>query len=240
MKKNRLIIEKIKENKFAILSFFVCVVFMFSISFAYYGMVENWVSLHNGITIVLDAGHGGRDGGSIGVNGSIEKDLNLEYTLALRDKLVKAGYKVVLTRKNDEGLYSPLAKNKKQSEMKERLRVIKQANPNLVISIHMNSFTDKSAYGAMTYYRKDDESGKNVADLIQNSLSTYCGARFKSGKIGDYYVLNSNYYSAVLIECGFISNPEEERKLKTPEYRKKIVDAIYSGILLYFGNNSNV
>ena len=240
MKSKNLSIVKTKEKKKAVVSFFVCLIFILSLSFGYYGLVVKYVSAYNGITIVLDAGHGGRDGGTLGINGSVEKDLNLEYTLELKSKLVTGGYKVVLTRKNDEGLYSPLAKNKKQSEMKERLRIIKQANPNLVISIHMNSFNDKSAYGATTYYRKDDESGKNIADLIQNSLATYCGARFKQAKVGDYYVLNSNYYSAVLIECGFISNPEEERKLKTPEYRKKIVDAIYSGILLYFGNSSNV
>ncbi len=202
----------------------------------YSQVVYNRVSQFNGITIVLDAGHGGRDGGSVGVNGTIEKDINLEYVLLLKEKLVANGYKVVLTRKNDDGLYSEFAKNKKTSDMNARYEIIKKANPNLVISLHMNSFSNPSAKGATTYYRKGDASGRFCADMIQSSLKSECDAKLSTSKVGDYFILNCNYYSAVLIECGFLSNPEEERMLNSDEYKEKMINAIYNGILLYFGN----
>lgn len=228
---------KAKFNRFSLVYFGVCVVLIFILSFVFSEAVYRSVSKFNGITIVLDAGHGGRDGGSVGVDGTIEKEINLEYVLCLKDKLVEQGYKVVLTRKNDDGLYSEFAKNKKTSDMHARFEIIKKANPNLVISLHMNSFGSASAKGANTYYRKDDKSSKECADLIQKSLQTSCGASRSHAKVGDYYMLNCSYYSSVLIECGFLSNPEEEKLLRTEEYKQKIVNAIFNGILLYFGNN---
>ncbi len=221
------------KRKFLVFSIIV----LFVLSSCYAKVVTMSVSKFNGITIVLDAGHGGRDGGSVGCNGTIEKEINLEYVLALKEMLTRNGYKVILTRKNDDGLYSNLDKNKKQSDMNERFKIIKQANPNLVISIHMNSFPQASAKGAMTYYRANDKSSKMCADLIQKSLFNVTECKQQNSKVGDYFMLNCSYYSAVLIECGFISNPEEERLLNTQEYKKKIIQAIFNGILLYFGNN---
>lgn len=112
----------LKRHKF----FITCILVFVILSFFYSQIVVRCVSKFNGFTIVLDAGHGGRDGGSVGVNGTIEKEINLEYTLALKEKLVDAGYKVQLTRKNDDGLYSELAKNKKQSDMQARYKIIKK------------------------------------------------------------------------------------------------------------------
>lgn len=231
MKKSRVIGRFFKKN--ACIIVFVMIIFL--LTFAFSHIVAVSASGYNGITIVLDAGHGGRDGGSVGVNGTIEKEINLKYTLALKEKLVNAGYRVELTRKTDDGLYLESAKNKKMSDLNARMEIIKRANPNLVISIHMNSFSSPSAHGASTYYRSGDESGQIVSDLIQQSLNTYLGAPSTTGKVGDYYILNESYYTAVLIECGFLSNPEEERLLNTDEYLKKFVDAVYNGILLYFG-----
>ena len=155
----------------------------------------------------------------------------------MKNKLVENGYRVILTRKNDDGLYSEFAKNKKTSDMNARLKIIREANPNLVISLHMNSFPSSSVKGASTYFRSGDIAGKKCADLIQKSLHKYCNARSVESKVGDYFILNSSYYSAVLIECGFISNPEEEKLLNSKDYKNKMVNAIYNGILLYFGNN---
>ena len=159
----------------------------------------------------------------------------MKYALELKNKLANMGYKVILTRKNDDGLYSNFAKNKKISDMNKRMEIIKNANPNLMISVHMNSFPDKSAKGAVTYYRFDDEPSKRVADLVQKSLKVNCGARFEQGKTGDYYILNNSYYTSILIECGFISNPEEENLLNSDEYRNKFVDSVAKGVGLYFG-----
>ena len=216
----------------------ICIVLAFVLlTTIYYKIVEHQVSKSNGITIVLDAGHGGRDGGSVGVNGTIEKEINLDYTLSLKDKLVDNGFNVVLTRKNDDGLYAELAKNKKQSDMNARYKIIEQANPNLVISIHMNSFVSPLARGAVAYYKNDDPASKRCADYIQKSLNKYCDAKIDQAKVGDYFMLNCSYYTSILIECGFISNPEEEKKLNTESYKELMVDSIYKGILLYFGNN---
>ena len=217
----------------------IAVILVFVIlSFVYAEIVKKVGLNYNGITIVLDAGHGGRDGGSVGTNGTIEKNINLEYVLILKNKLTDCGYKVVLTRKDDAGLYSPLAENKKISDMNKRMEIIKKANPNLVISIHMNSFNDSSVNGATTYHKIDDEASIICATLIQKSLMTYCHAKNSLSKDGDYFMLNCSYYTSVLIECGFLSNPEEEKMLNTDEYRKKFADAVCRGVLLYFGNET--
>ena len=220
-------------NRYKVFISFVVAIMV--VSSLYSRVVTYRVSQSNGITIVVDAGHGGRDGGSVGVNGTIEKEINLEYALALKDKLVESGYKVVLTRKNNDGLYSEFAKNKKQSDMNERFKIIKKVNPNLVISIHMNSFLQLSAKGALTYYRAGDEASKYCADLIQKSLHKFCDAKAEKSKVGDYYMLNCSYYTAVLVECGFISNPEEEKLLNDKNYKNKIINSIFDGVLLYFG-----
>lgn len=216
--------------------FLIAILLLFvAVSGTYSSVVTSVSAKFNGITVVLDAGHGARDGGSVGRNGTIEKDVNLKYTYALKEKLLEAGYRVELTRKDDLPLYSPLAKNKKQSDMQSRMKKIKESNPNLVISIHMNSFADSSAHGATTYYRKDDEPSKVCADLVQKSLATYCGARSIEGKVGDYYMVNCSYYTSILIECGFLSNPEEEKLLNTADYMDKFTNAVRSALLLYFG-----
>ncbi len=234
VEKSKKCVDKTIKSK--IISLMCCVLIMFALTSIFSHIVAVSMSKSNGITIVLDAGHGSRDGGSVGVNGTIEKEINLKYTLALKEKLVSAGYYVELTRENDEPLYSPFASNKKLSDMQARLGIIKKVNPNLVISIHMNSFPLATAHGATTYYRKGDESGKTIADTIQSSLHTYIDSPNTKSKIGDYYILNASYYTAVLIECGFISNPEEEARLNTDEYMNELLDAVVNGVILHFGN----
>lgn len=212
------------------------VIMFIAISSLFYMIVQVSVSKYNGYTIVIDAGHGGRDGGSVGIGGTIEKEINLKYSLALKEVLQKNGFRVVLTRKNDDGLYSAFDKNKKSSDMKQRFKIISEANPNLVVSIHMNSFSDSSACGATTYFRKNDKASEACADLVQKSLNKNCGAKVSKAKVGDYYMLNCSYYTAILVECGFISNEDEEKKLNTKDYMNNVVNSIYKGIFLYFGN----
>lgn len=188
-------------------------------------------------TIVIDAGHGARDGGCVGISGSVEKDLNLQYALTLKSLLETKNIKVVMTRTNDDELYDENASNKKLSEMKARATLIKNSAPDLVISIHMNSFPLKSVSGAKAFYRADSEKSKLVADNIQKSMYSYCNLKSKTSQVGDYYILNCTDYTSVLIECGYLSNPEEEQKLLTKEYREKLMHSVYSGILLSFGMN---
>jgi len=185
--------------------------------------------------IVIDAGHGGRDGGSVGVNGSIEKELNLKYAKALQKLLSDAGVKVVMTRTNDEGLYSDDANNKKLSDMRKRREIINNVQPDLVVSVHMNSFPLDSCKGAKTFYQAGSDSSFNAAKNIQNSLHYYIDNASSTVSAGDYYILNCTKYTSILIECGFVSSPEEEKLLQTDKYCKEFMYSVYRGIMLYLG-----
>ena len=186
-------------------------------------------------TIVIDAGHGGRDGGSIGANGSVEKELNLDYAKSLQKLLTKSGINVVMTRSTDNGLYNEKADNKKLSDMRSRRDIINNSTPDLVISIHMNSFPLDSCKGAKTFYQIGSNTSFEAAKSIQNSLNYYVPNASKTVSSGDYYILNCTKYTSVLIECGFLSSPEEEHLLTSDAYREEFTYSIYRGIMLYLG-----
>ena len=186
-------------------------------------------------TIVIDAGHGGRDGGSVGANGSVEKELNLAYAKTLQKLLTKAGVNVIMTRQNDNGLYNDDANNKKLSDMRKRREIINNAQPDLVVSIHMNSFPLDSCVGAKTFYQIGSDVSFNAAKSIQNSLNYYIDNASKTVGEGDYYILNCTKYTSVLIECGFLSSPKEEQLLNDSTYREQFMYSVYRGILLYLG-----
>lgn len=184
-------------------------------------------------TIVIDAGHGGRDGGAVGSSGVTESELNLEFSLKLKEMCEDYGFMVVLTRKDMNGLYSIFASNKKKSEMKKRQEIIEKAKPDVVVSIHMNSFSFSSS-GAQCFYASGNESGQALATSVQQALSTEIKHTGLAAKVGDFYVLNCTDYASVLVECGFLSNPEEERKLCDEEYQSNFCRTILYGILDYF------
>ena len=184
-------------------------------------------------TIVIDAGHGGRDGGAVGSSGVTESELNLEFSLKLKEMCEDYGFKVVLTRKDMNGLYSIFASNKKKSEMKKRQEIIEKAKPDVVVSIHMNSFSSSSS-GAQCFYANGNESGQALATSVQQALSTEIEHTGSTAKVGDFYVLNCTDYASVLVECGFLSNPEEEQKLCDEEYQTNFCRTILYGILDYF------
>lgn len=186
-------------------------------------------------TVVIDAGHGGRDGGSIGVNGSIEKKLNLSYAKSLQKLLNKSGVNVIMTRSTDDGLYDENANNKKLSDMRKRRDIINNSTPDLVVSIHMNSFPLDSCKGAKTFYQVDSETSFNAAKNIQNSLHYYIPNASSTVGKGDYYILNCTKYTSVLIECGFVSSPEEEQLLNDDNYREEFVYSVYRGIMMFLG-----
>lgn len=211
----------------------VLIVVLFA--FGVVGIVKVGVKPKGKYTIVIDAGHGGRDGGSIGVNGSIEKELNLDYAKTLKKLLEKAGVNVIMTRDNDNGLYDEDANNKKLSDMRARRDIIRSAQPDLVVSVHMNSFPLDSCKGAKTFYQIGSDVSKSAAQSIQDSLYYYIDNASKSVGAGDYYILNCTNYTSVLIECGFVSSPEEEYLLNSDEYREKFMYSVYCGIIMYLG-----
>lgn len=185
-------------------------------------------------TVVIDAGHGGIDGGSVGISTGIEEAaLNLQYAQTLREYMQDFGFNVVMTRTTSSGLYSPFASNKKKDDMKKRKDIIDNANADFVISIHMNSFPGK-ANGAQVFYGKDDEPSKNLASNIQKYFLKYLQDARRDVKIGDYYVLNAVTCPSVLVECGYLSNPTEEALLLTEDYKKEVCYSILLGVIEYF------
>jgi len=186
--------------------------------------------LNIGLTVVLDAGHGGVDGGVSGrATGTKESDINLAVTRALRDFLTKAGYKVVLTRKNSEGLYSAFDRNKKLADMQKRSDIIAEAKPDLVVSIHQNFYPLRSVHGPQVFFSPDAETSREYALVIQGILNAGAGTERVPMK-GDYYILQCSEYPSVLVECGFLSNPEEEALLVSAKYQQKMAYLIFSGI----------
>lgn len=182
-------------------------------------------------TIVIDAGHGGVDGGCVGKNtGVTESELNLIYAKKLEELCSQAGLRVVMTRADMNGLYSPFATNKKKSEMKKREQIINESDADLLISIHMNSLPIKSVKGAQVFFRGDNLAGKEFADSITNSLKNNLEYIRGDSKIGDYYILNCNDKAGILIECGFLSSPEEEILLSQSDYIQKFCNAVMVGI----------
>ena len=184
--------------------------------------------------IVIDAGHGGVDGGAVGKKTGVkESDLNLIYALELGKICESFDFQVVQSRKDKNGLYSSDAKSKKKSEMENRKKIIQNSNPDVVVSIHMNSFSSQEVSGAQVYYAKGNEAGKSLAENIQNVFYGDLDNANETAKVGDYYVLNCTSCPSVLIECGFLSNMDEEVLLQNEDYIHRVCYDIVCGILLY-------
>ncbi len=184
--------------------------------------------------IVIDAGHGGKDGGAVGrITDTDESFLNLQYAKTLQKICKEFGFRVVMTRESMEGLYSPLAPNKKRSEMEKRQQMIEDANPDIVVSIHMNSFPSSEAKGAQVYYAQGSEGGQALADSVSKSLHQNIKNAKNTAKVGDFYVLNVSPCPSILVECGFLSNPEEELLLQDEKYMQQFCYHLFCGILKF-------
>lgn len=231
----------LKIRKKVVLFFSVALVIIIS-AFFLFNFLKSSVKTSNlnvytGLTIVVDAGHGGIDGGSIGYSGTTERVINLEYAKTLKNYLENFGFNVVLTRNNLDGLYSSLSSNKKKDDMLARKKIIENSNADLVVSIHMNAFPLESCRGAQVFYNPESNISKNLAISIQECFVANLENARKNADKGDYYLLNCTSVPSVIVECGFISNPEEEKLLLTEEYRNKVCYQILSGIVKYFSIN---
>lgn len=192
------------------------------------------------IKIVLDAGHGGIDGGVTGVNTGVkESDLNLALTKKVEKYLVSAGFVVVLTRSSEAGLYGVATKNLKRKDMEKRRDIINKIKPNLVISIHMNKFSVSTRRGAQVFYKPQDENSKLLAQSLQSCFNSMPQApRTCSALTGDYYILNCSNYPSVIAECGFLSNPEDEQLLINSTYQDELAYTIFKGVITYLAQNA--
>ncbi len=194
----------------------------------------------NGKTcIVIDAGHGGSDPGKVGINQVEEKDLNLAIALRLKKLLEAEGIEVVLTREDENGLYSEGANNKKVEDMRRRCEIITEAMPVFTVSIHQNSYPEESVKGAQVFYYGASKEGKNLAEVLQASLIERLDPEnHRAAKSNDsYYLLKRTPTPTVIVECGFLSNSEEAQLLVTEEYQEKVAWAIHMGILKYLNKS---
>ena len=182
--------------------------------------------------VVLDSGHGGDDPGKIGVNQAKEKDVNLKIAKKIKKRMEKQGWKVVMTRKKDVMLGDPEAGNKKIHDMKARVELINKTMPQAAVSIHQNSYQDEQIHGSQVFYYSHSEEGKRMAEVMQKALLAADEENTRQAKANDtYYLLKRTEVPTIIVECGFLSNPEEAAKLIDPEYQKKLADAITEGII---------
>ena len=186
-------------------------------------------------TVLIDAGHGGTDPGSIGYKTKVHEDkLNLQMSKLLKDKLEKAGINVIMSRETSEALIDGAGKKWKRKEMEARRNLIKKTRPNMVISLHQNSYTNHSLRGAQVFYDKKSEISKCIAESIQEQFKLNLDKSIKAPSPGDYFMLKCSNAPSVIVECGFLSNEEDEKLLQTPEYQEKIINSIYKGIVNFF------
>ena len=188
-----------------------------------------------GPLILVDAGHGGTDPGMIGVGGLEEKGINLSVSLLLRDTLEKSGYSVIMTREEDKGLYDSSAANKKAQDMQRRIAMIREHAPVLSVSIHQNSYQDSGVHGPQVFYYEGSVEGKKLAEAVQSSLNHQLEVdRPRDVKVNaSYYLLKRSSGTLVIVECGFLTNPEEAQKLQKKEYQQKVAAAVSEGIRTY-------
>lgn len=188
--------------------------------------------------IVIDAGHGGSDPGKIGVNGALEKDINLEISKRIKILLEEKGISVFMTRETDEMLCEEaFENNRKRADMAKRVELINDIKPDMAISIHQNSYTDPEVSGAQVFYYSESEEGKRMAAVIQKALTEIDNENTRKEKANDnYYLLKRTKAPTIIVECGFLSNPEEAAKLVEEEYQDMISNAIVKGIESCFGN----
>ena len=194
--------------------------------------------------ILIDPGHGGIDGGAKSKAGTIEKDINLQISLKLRDNLEEKGYKVYMTRDEDEGLYQKgnTIKEKKREDLNRRVEMKKETNCDIFVSIHQNMFPQSKCYGAQVWYASNENS-YNLATIVQESIKESVkdnNKRVAKPAAEAYLILRDKYEGAsILVECGFLSNPDEESRLKSDEHQNLIVEGISNGIDKYFEGDIN-
>lgn len=189
-------------------------------------------------TVVLDPGHGGYDPGKVGVNGAIEKDINLSISNKLKNLLEQKGTEVIMTRTADEALCNNVNKYNKSDDMKNRVKLIEDTAPDIAISIHQNSFTSSSSKGAQVFFYKGSENSQRLAETLQETIKELLAdGNTRSAKANDtYYLLKKTTCPIVIVECGFLTNPIEADLLNSEDYQNKAAEAICEGIMRYYYN----
>ncbi len=193
--------------------------------------------------IIIDPGHGGRDPGAVGNGDVLEKDLNLDIAKKLKQALTNEGFSVIMTREEDVLLFDPDIKgSKKEQDLKNRLDIAKECDGAIFVSIHMNKFALESCKGMQVYYSPNNEGSASLALAIKESVNSSLmpeNKRATKAANSSIYLLWRNPLVSVLVECGFLSNPEELEKLSNDSYRQALANAVCEGIKNYCSAKGN-
>ena len=194
--------------------------------------------------VIIDAGHGSPDEGAESANGVTEAQTNLKIALKVQNLLEQAGCTVILTRSDENAIYdvnSKTLRQKKNSDIKNRVKIGNESSADIFVSIHLNKIPQSQYYGWQTFYKQGNEQGKNLATCIQNSLNEAIQKENKRAplKIDNIYIIKNVEIPTSIIECGFLSNLEEEKLLLQDDYQNKLAWGIYTGIINYFYENEN-
>ena len=189
--------------------------------------------------VVIDAGHGGFDPGKVGIDGQLEKDINLSIAEKLKAYLEASDVNVVMTRDTDTGLYQSGDSHKKVSDMRRRCDIINEARPDLVVSIHQNSYHQEEINGGQVFYYKTSQNGKRLAEILQKRFDYVLGeANRRVAKANDnYYLLLHVKEPIVIVECGFLSNRKEAKALESEDYQDRMAWTIHMGVMEYLNTD---
>lgn len=186
--------------------------------------------------IVLDAGHGGLDSGAVGKSGVLEKDINLSVVKHLREMLELSGFQVITTRDEDISIYDAGVegiRNQKLSDMDNRYEIVHSYPDSIFLCIHQNNYTDPAYFGGQMFYNDNHPDNRTLAQIMQNRFAALQEGNDREIKLSgdELFLLKDNKNPSLMIECGFLSNPEEEARLATTEYQQKMAFSIYCGVL---------
>lgn len=189
------------------------------------------------LKIAIDPGHGGIDKGTVGIEtGVYEATLTLQIAKLLEDRFKSGSTSVVMTRETADVNYTGQGDTQKLRDMNNRIRLVKDQNPDVLVSIHMNTFSDRSVRGAQVFYQKGSAQSGKFAQSIQQELNVGINAKnARHIESGDYYLLKGVDCPSVIVECGFLSNYDDEKNLQNPDYQKELIECIYRGICDYLG-----
>lgn len=215
-------------------------------AFVMYGccsQITNVAKNNDSITIVIDAGHGGEDGGAVAGDGTLEKDINLSIATYLCQFLKNNDINIIMTRNNDIAIYDEGCSNikeKKVSDMHNRLKIFNNNSVSMVVSIHQNKFEQSKYWGTQVFYSTNDSNSKLLAENIKKSITSMLQTENKrecKEATKSIYLLHNCQKPSVIVECGFLSNPDELAKLKTEEYQKQMAFSIFCGCMEYLVDN---
>ncbi len=225
------------KKKMIILALIILIL-LFGISslFKNHGIYVNSQKIETSDIVVIDAGHGGMDGGCVGEGNILEKDLNLKVAKKLEKIFLNNGYKVVMTRTEDISLAtdeSVKIKTQKTQDLKKRAEIANESGAAIFISIHMNQYSSPEISGAQVFYNKNDKIGEKYAKSVMDCLKKVDAKNKRVSKEipNKNLVFNKLTIPGILVECGFLSNKEECKKLQDDLYQNDIANAIYNGII---------